>query len=542
MVLGAFLGLSVASCADQNFDWENAKSQNPEYTFRTNFEKIVGTIDPNQSWDFSTAAKFSGTRATRADISVERKDYYELEDETLDWLTEKLPEGDLENRALGTSFSFIAPAESFSLIPIYQGHAGCVWDLYVEREDGSVTKIWTKSQGLQRKRNGIWENVPVDGNNNKPADAESDHTMEVQGIRGQEMELSGFTAGEKLTLYLEITKHGEWVEGGDAKIVHYFQQEGAKARSDRGMMVALPCPTPSNLGAGYQAMIIGCEDNDFETNTPITDLSQTTLVNPTIKDGYTYEFRHSDWDMNDIVFLLKSKETKIEEVTAKRYMVEDLGSSSISDIDFNDIVIDIEERTPKTLTTVDNQLTFVEGESYQRAKVWAMGGTLDFFFMLKETAATGTDVYKVIYHKAAYKEYKEMLNTNPADYTHFETDYFTIEGGGWVPSANNVAFLVCRDRNFAMEDYFDMSELRSKEWISLDSQTPLNGLTPDEVKSKLILQEFPGNGETPFIVAFDTQKQWRDERHPICSHWLFGGKDDDGTTCPICGDGTDYGK
>lgn len=487
-------------------------AKHPEQAYQSNFEKLVGKIDPNQSWDFSrgVTGEIAATRAV-GEITITPGDYYNVEQTTLNWLTTELPEKGRGRYEVGNNFTLNAPAESFTLIPIYQGHAACHWDLYVKRENREAQRVWTKSQGLQRIRQGgaddAWEDVPVDGNNDNPANEGSDHTMGVKAVRGQELVLGGFTPGERLTFILKITKHGEWIDGTTG---HMFQIEGAEMSSEDGMMVALPCPRPSNIAASDNVIVIGCEDNDVERTTPIADITTSGIQDYSITNYAgqaitSYDLYGSDWDKNDIVFLLKSSgEANIEEVTKKRYMVEDLGTTD--DIDFNDVIIDLashQKMKPK-VTTVGNETKYEwepVGSPTQTATVRAMGGTLDFEFYV------GTSTTPVFTKSELVNDYT-IYNTLVGN-IDYNKDMATYKVSGWNPSTNNVRFKLLNPAIAA--------RLIASSSITVEE----DGYT----------LSFPEPGAAPYIIAFPVTKQWRDERHLICKHWLFDEEDAQGE-CP----------
>ena len=251
-----------------------------------------------------------------------------------------------------------------------------------------------------------------------------------------------------------------------------------------------------SLGKDY--MLVGIEDSDYRQD------------NGTWKDGFGNtvsgdNLAASDYDYNDLVLLIISDEIKTEtdeyynsKTIKKRYMVEDLGTTD--DIDFNDMVVDIEETKwyKYTVTKTNGEPTNVvetpvddndaTHPKTQKAIIRAMGGTLDFDFKIGGNVVftKSTSQYAV----------GTMYNTtrNSIDYNK---KMWEGTVSGWNPTANNVSFTV------------------------YNKNSPGNG-SSDGVGTSSYDIVFPALGEVPYIIAFDPSKEWRDERHPICKKWLAG--------------------
>lgn len=165
----------LSSCKEEDyFHTQNGEEYREYYTqelkkeFRKNFENTFGTIASNQSWDLTTNGKFygtesaaSGTRAagTRA---MQTGDWYYVQNETLGWLQEELPDG-TNHSNLGSSFIMTVPSNSFTIVPIFQGKGGLKFDLHMVVGDEDI-KVWSKSQYVQvmAPSKGIeWDFVPL---------------------------------------------------------------------------------------------------------------------------------------------------------------------------------------------------------------------------------------------------------------------------------------------------------------------------------------------------------------------------------------------
>lgn len=145
--------------------------------------------------------------------------------------------------------------------------------------------------------------------------------------------------------------------------------------------------------------------------------------------------------------------------TSKRYLVEDLGSTT--DFDFNDIVFDVDD---------------VNGEQY--CTVRALGGTLDIEIQVGDST-----------WKKSNSQYpiNEMINTKNPNYSE---DYYLarFKVTGWKPSENNVCVNVY-----------------------------VNG------QAGMYVIEFPAYGDVPMMVAVNRNKWWRVEydRIPNAIDWFI---------------------
>ena len=178
----------------------------------------------------------------------------------------------------------------------------------------------------------------------------------------------------------------------------------------------------------------------------------------------------SDWDMNDVVFLIYGDpkipqpieiiDEEIKEVKSKRYMIEDLGSTD--DFDFNDIVVDVTQEIVKKLTTENGELVSTEEISRtQKATLRHLGGTIPFRLKIGDKV---------------FDEMEGQMDVNP------DKEY---EITGWDPDKNNISVAVRGANNG------DIHELG-----------------------------FPGVGEAPMIIAVDTDVDWMEERVSITSEWF----------------------
>lgn len=153
LLLCGLAAVAFSGCQEDNLGF--SARQIFDAAYKRNLEEKIGTIDPNQSWDFSSYGRAAAVTETR---SVVREDYvpvpvddygfYEVDKETLDWMEEQIPEY-LNNQHRTKQFTLTWKEGSvFEIIPIYQGLGGLHWSLFVE-VNGEEYFLWSKSQRME---------------------------------------------------------------------------------------------------------------------------------------------------------------------------------------------------------------------------------------------------------------------------------------------------------------------------------------------------------------------------------------------------------
>ena len=149
-------------------------------TYARKFVEKHGAIDPEETWDLSTAGgRRSVGIATRAagtykSVACEDDGYYYLPDEQLNWMKKELPEQTNNSSKMKPFEMFWEKGNVFEVIPIYEGYATLRWELGIRvmSADGSrelYNKIfWTKpndngSENFQV----IWEAEPTIASDNE---------------------------------------------------------------------------------------------------------------------------------------------------------------------------------------------------------------------------------------------------------------------------------------------------------------------------------------------------------------------------------------
>lgn len=472
MMVVAAAALTACSSNTDLYDTNvinEGKQVSVKESYVENFAKKYPNVDLNQSWDFSTKqsdyrmGSNNKVRTRANDGGITAGSWYEVDNNTLVWMHEQLVEGQ-DNRSLGNPFYMTVPGNDFTIIPIYQGQAGAMWNLHVV-VDGVDYLVWEKSNSEIQKgdiqiKDGDsdeWHNLHgggqswetwnslynTDGSDKWLADKTQNL---VTAVRSIPFTFHDFPVGAEMYFYLDVTVSGsgDW----DGKY-HEINNVGAHESSLKGQMLALQdVPRPANIAEDNEVMIIGCEDAD-------------------LKD--------SDWDCNDVVFLVYGKTVpkpikieegdEIEEVKTVRYMIEDLGSTD--DFDFNDIVVDVTEIRTISPTYTNGVVTaWNEKGKRQEAVIRHLGGTLPFVLKIgnKEYAAGGQDTFQ----------------TSP--------DLKLDDVTGWtgLNGAHNVSIEV---------------EQKNSEGV--------------------FKVQFPKAGEAPMIIAVDPSQGWMTERQSVPADWFY---------------------
>ena len=515
IIATSLLGLgNLTSCQDyEPYDSEVLVKT----SFEENFQKAFGEISPNQTWDLTkviprtwkydvdlsdistrTAAGDQYTSANASEILRSNQPtnvptnrvndntnwlsygWYEVQSATLNWMNAQLVEGAV-NTSKGSPFTLHAPNNAFAIIPIYQGQAGLIWDLHlVDMTNNKDYKLWTKSEGIwRRSNNGTWS---------QPDQSYSTgHTRNYNKVVGKPIIIDKDKVHGDFFLYLEIT-------GGNTG--NYAALHEAQC-SYEGMMLAMHCPLPDGLDefTGHQnsfAMIVGCEDANL--------------------DG-------SDWDMNDVVFLIVGYPNipDVVEHYFKRYLCEDLGNTY--DFDFNDIVVDVQQTSYINVEYNGDTPVRVENMEKRRqtASIEYICGSLPF------QVTVGDYTFHAVSDPTNQEQTEDELGdegqgTLKASGSTGAPTRAALEGydpevtehiTGWNRETNNISIAVTG---------------RGQSSV-LAEATPFGTKVEEEDAEKHIYRiDFPGTGEIPLIIAVDRYIHWMGEHEHIPEAWWKEGK------------------
>lgn len=256
---------------------------------------------------------------------------------------------------------------------------------------------------------------------------------------------------------------------------------------------------------------------------------------------------------NDLIFAMIGNRIPQFQPISKRYMVEDMGfampgsqavEKGYTDIDFNDIVVDFE-------TTMNSNHQIVT-----TAIIRALGGTWDFVLSLKnsdnsltpifwkrESRTTAKTVSKVsipaVVPNTKYPLWGNnfdkfnvgtMYNTGRSSQNNGDNHYVLEPGkktvnGQLVNQANWDESWLCKIENVLGWDY----DTNNLVFTLIDSEADDLGFSDlfnsetdvNNVYFKSDYQfAFPAIGAVPKIVAFDTNKEWRQERVHVNKEWF----------------------
>ncbi len=386
--------ITLASCSKTDLYDEHAVENYAKSAYSEGFARTYPSVDLNQNWDFSTGevtyslpTSEAQTRALTRGAADRTKAEFLIEGSVPDYVHTNLKAG-MNNKEKGNPFYMEVPSNAFTIVPIFQGTASYVWELWMYVEGVGDIKVWSKGEDLSYKKteNSNWTAV---GNGAVPDN--------VYQVKSAAYTYGSLPKGNKMYFYLKVT-----------------QPKLAKVNSslEQMMLTMDNIPRPANVPEDNDVMIVGCEDNP-----------------------------NGDWDYEDVVFLVYGKpvppmkKVKTRNTSeGKRYMVEDLGSTD--DFDFNDIVVDVVKRTKETLhytIDADGNEKFtgqVDKETLPAvAQIRAMGGTLDFTLKVGNTSWTKSSAFNV----------GTMYNTTNIDSGKVLAEFVV---SGWDENANNVSVTV----------------------------------------------------------------------------------------------------
>lgn len=484
--------------------------------YARNFEQMYGSIDPNQSWDltvdnFGNAKERSGAQpefdpsiykpATEAQYNrlVSTGDWYNVQQNTIKYIKQYLRE---EEQALidkDDAFDFVMQTKDmtdFAIIPIYQGKAGMDWELHLVANNIDY-RVWGQSEGMEIKKtegsNWVEPGTHLDDNSGGESS-----TIDAFATRSKPIIINGSVIDGEFELYLKITDgQTTWKPNKDGHANGDYAVDNTGQRSDYGMMIPLDFYSnyargtvggiPSNLGTvkGFSdasdAILLGCEDANLD---------------------------NSDWDFNDVVFLIVGVEAKRpvvkEIVDKKRYLMEDLGD--LEDADFNDVVVDMYKyREVSDIHIVGQQGSGViqkRNSPYETesAKIVHLGGIYPFEVCfgdyltdssIKSSGRIDPSIYGSVAPLPSADVSIEIFNDSRTSY--------------WNPETNNIYLKVYNRYNKATGEV---------EAVSMLGQP-------------VCTIGFPEKNHAPMIIAADPGCKWMPERvhitRALVEQWATGG-------------------
>lgn len=175
--LAILASMGLTSC--QEYDAGFTAADIFRGTYARKFVEKFGAIDPEETWDLSTAGgRRSGGSATRAAGTYETvasaDGYYYLPDEQLNFMKDSLPESTNNSGIMKPFEMFWEKGNVFEVIPIYEGYAQLSWELGIRVMSADGTQeLYNKSFWWKPDGNGsdkfqvIWDAVPTLASNDE---------------------------------------------------------------------------------------------------------------------------------------------------------------------------------------------------------------------------------------------------------------------------------------------------------------------------------------------------------------------------------------
>ena len=373
--------------------------------FAANFVKMYGQVDAEQSWDLANPnavcvlpvqGRQVQTRA-KADAQtagVQKSDGYVFS------ISNEF------NRAMKKEFSqfgeaepcyFTFPADGLTIVPVFHEPTNISFFLHMLVGEGEYAQdvvICSSNEGIQNKK-----------------------------LEAKSYAITGVPAGTPVSFY--IVNKG----GSKGEMENFSTLEGGFKLAE---VEASAAGQYKDGEVREKSSILACQ----------YDGKHGTVQLAFLMDGLTPAERNQAPE-------------RIVKVVSRRYLIEDLGSTD--DFDFNDIVMDVEQRT-----VVENG---VEGTPVQTATLRHLGGILPWNIKIGDTWFSGSE---------------DLMLKGEMGCDAEQTKDVT----GWNPEENNITVKVAGNQT-----------------------------------GSVCLFPFPKKGEVPMVIAVDTYRRWMDERQSIPSEW-----------------------
>ena len=369
----ALLSLSMVfvACSHEGATYdENAVAEAKHADAVANYEKafvnLIGQPASNQCWDFTKGGSFAVTRGVSDENDLSRWPSYSAYLNGYNW---KYATGDDDPLPQGTLSSTVVKQADEIAAAINEA-----------AKDPNNIKPWAPTGNYVFRTVASFRNGSTFANNDK-----------YYSIG------ANFGGKNNFIAMMGVMKNGNAVKNGSTGVQHTCAIVFGNVPSDA---VWFAVPT-SSKDASFKA-----------ENYPLT-----TYVEVTYKDRTFWGFRcDSEADggkYSDLILWVDEATIPKQKIIAKRYMVEDLGGSGESDIDFNDIVFDVEQ--------------FSDGS--QKCVVRALGGTLPI-----KIKVGNSDWW------SKPEPVSKMINTQGTIDEDMVIAEFDVTG--WSESSNNVQVMV----------------------------------------------------------------------------------------------------
>lgn len=451
--------------------------------YERNFIRTFGSIAPDQSWDFSNvsvsqnhdAAETRTWNESDYPSFVDANGWFLVDADFFSAITNNIKFTEKADQSFALE---IGENDCFDIFPIYQTSrekSGIQWALQAFVEGRNI---------LSYSEAGWPMGTNVQIFNGTRFVAINDNDCTSKGTRAKAITHYDNVSGSKEIMYLNLCVTDYKTPPSDYR---RYAPKGTQQSSLTGQMRIVDIPRPAVIDSRLETMFIACEAANFDPNFPYTmvkGLRYQSLVLMLVGPR-----------LPKVIYLDQQGSLPVirQTLASKRYMIEDLGSSS--DFDFNDIVVDVEQsvelpvvikqeadlysnkalRTTVTLGEAENSTT--------RAIVRHLCGTKPFQLTI------GDRVFKTVTDPTDEAQtLAQLRGENLAEETYFEGSK-TISGWdpnematitGWRPDENNISVKVWR-----------------------------NGTDSDTDGGWLV--QFPIVGCVPFIMALPTTMGWNPE-------------------------------
>lgn len=444
-----------------------------------NFIHTYGDIDPSVDWDFTDETpllreSFSMTRAGADELDkiVNESGYF-----TVDEIMTKEITSLLDNQITDKSFAFlIGENDCFDVFPVYitpeyTGKVKWALQMYVDNQAIIPTSQdypgWGMEENVQAKysANDIFQKFS------------KSRAYNGDGLRSKSIKRYE-NSGEKKLMHLALVI-------GPKNSNDNYAYRGSKQSSLHYQMKILDIPKPAIIGERLETLFVACEATDVSLQTGIRYKSLVLMiVGPRIPK---------------VLYVRNDEQGRgwvDESGSSKRYMIEDLGSSS--DFDFNDIVVDVEDGGRSTPVSLEQKefkgtsakLTTV---SFGEPQVSAAHATLRFL--------CGTRPFRLYVGDSSFGLVTDPTNQQQTclqllnQELEGEATYFGGSKGvvGWEPD----------------------TRIDVEGWTSTNNKVSVmvwpKGDVTDENTTGGWTVQFPKVGEVPFMMALPTSTQWSAE-------------------------------
>jgi len=367
MMAGAMV-LSSCSHGDATYSEENAqeaKHAQAVANYEKAFVSLIGQPASDQCWDFTKGGSFTTTRSASENNELAQWPSYSA---CLNGYNSKYATGNDDPLPQGTLSSTVVK------------QADAIADAINAAAKAGNIKQWAPTGNYVFRTVASFRNGSTFANNDK-----------YYSIG------ANFGGKNNFIAMMGVKKNGKAVKNGSTGVQHTCGLVFGNVPSDA---VWFAVPTSS-------------KDASFKAESyPLTTYVEVTYDGRTfwgfrcdaVKDGGKY---------SDLILWVDEATMPKEKIIAKRYMVEDLGGSGESDIDFNDIVFDVEQ--------------FSDGS--QKCIVRALGGTLPI-----KIKVGNSDWW------SKPEPVTTMINTQGTIDEDRVIAEFDVTG--WIESSNNVQVMV----------------------------------------------------------------------------------------------------